>query len=197
MRNLDRLRRFVRAMTELVAEGRSESALLDQGAVLLAELIGHDDWLPDAFAAPSEEGYRQYLLHCDALERFSVVSFVWRPGQRTPVHDHLTWGLVGQLRGEEQCEEFMRVADGGYRCSARHRMRRGDIDRVSPAIGDVHAVSNTSDATSVSIHVYGANIGRQNRHVFDAERGSAREFVSGYHNATTPNLWSPQVAAAS
>ncbi len=197
MCNLGRLRRFVKAMTALVADGRmSEPALLDQGAVLLTELLERDDWLPDAFTVPSEEGYRQYLLHCDPLERFSVVSFVWQPGQRTPVHDHLTWGLVGQLRGEEQCEEFVKVADGGYRCSARHRMRRGDIDRVSPSIGDVHAVSNASDETSISIHVYGANIGRQSRHVFDAECGSAREFVSGYHNAVVPNLWSPQAAAA-
>ena len=63
--------------------------------------MSHDDWLPEEFAAPSPESYRQYLLHCDPLERFSVVSFVWMPGHRTPIHDHTVWGLVGVMRGEE------------------------------------------------------------------------------------------------
>ena len=39
-------------------------------------------------AQPHPQYYQQHLLHCDPLERFSVVSFVWGPGQKTPVHDH-------------------------------------------------------------------------------------------------------------
>ena len=41
----------------------------------------------------------QYLLYCDPEERFSVVSFVWGPGQSTPTHDPSVWGLIGVLRG--------------------------------------------------------------------------------------------------
>ena len=74
-------------------------------------------------------------------------------------------------------------------------MPRGAIDRVSPSIGDVHVVSNASDAVAVSIHVYGANIGALRRHVFDPATGAARDFVSGYHNAWVPNLWSPAPSA--
>ena len=62
-----------------------------------AALIARDDWLPDAYAQPHPEKYRQYLLYGDPLDRFSLVSFVWGPGQRTPVHDHLMWGLIGML----------------------------------------------------------------------------------------------------
>jgi len=40
------------------------------------------------------------------MELFLVGSFVWMPGQRTPVHDHTVWGLVGVMRGEETCEEY-------------------------------------------------------------------------------------------
>ncbi len=64
-------------------------------------MIRHDDWLPAAYAAPDPARYRQYLLHCDSAERFSIVSFVWGPGQLTPIHDHTVWGLVGVLRGAE------------------------------------------------------------------------------------------------
>jgi predicted metal-dependent enzyme (double-stranded beta helix superfamily) len=189
--NLARLRDYVQRMTALVdRRGGDEGAMLDEGARLLRPLLEHDDWLPAAFAAPSADGYRQYLLHCDPHERFCVVSFVWQPGQRTPVHDHLTWGLVGQLRGEERCDEYVRDAAGRLACTGSHAMRAGAIDRVSPTVGDVHRVSNASGGTSVSIHVYGANIGAVRRHVFD-ESGSVREFVSGYHNDATPNLWAP------
>ena len=105
MSNLARLRSFIRDMTRLAERhGADEPRMLDEGEKLLRALIAQDDWLPDEFARPSTEGYRQYLLHCDPMERFSVVSFVWMPGQRTPIHDHTVWGLVGVMRGEESCE---------------------------------------------------------------------------------------------
>lgn len=191
MTNIARLRAFTQSMTHVVADHRGdEKALLDRGAQLLRELVAYDDWLPDAFAQPSDESYRQYLLHCDPLERFCIVSFVWQPGQRTPLHDHLTWGLVAQLRGQELCQEYAVCSDRpGYAQTGEHMMRRGNIDRVSPTLGDTHVVSNVCDGTSVSIHVYGANIGAVRRHVFDPATGATREFVSGYHNQSTPNLW--------
>jgi len=186
MKNTARFRRFIQDMTRLVERhGADEPRMLEEGARLLRELVTHDDWLPEEFAAPSPEGYRQYLLHCDPLERFSVVSFVWMPGQKTPIHDHTVWGLVGVMRGEELCEEYSPQA----KPLGRHPVKPGDIDRVSPRIGDVHVVSNAGAQTAISIHVYGANIGAVRRHVFDPQTGAAREFVSGYTNATTPNLW--------
>jgi len=193
MPNIARLRDFTRSMTYLVSEhGSHEATLLDRGAELLRSLVSQDDWLPDAFAQPSAEGYRQYLLHCDVLERFSVVSFVWQAAQKTPLHDHTTWGMIAQLRGKERCQEYApRVSRAGFEQTGEHTMRIGDVDRVSPTIGDIHIVSNACDATSISIHVYGGNIGAIRRHVHDAETGAAREFVSGYHNASLPNLWSP------
>jgi predicted metal-dependent enzyme (double-stranded beta helix superfamily) len=193
MNNIARLRSFVQEMTGLVdLYGANEPRMLEEGERCLRALIAHDDWLPEAFAQPSPASYRQYLLYCDPRERFSVVSFVWLPGQRTPIHDHTVWGLVGVMRGEEQCEEYADAgrAAGPLRPTGRHRVRPGDVDRVSPRIGDVHVVSNAGkDAPAVSIHVYGANIGAVRRHTFDPETGAPREFVSGYHNATVPNLW--------
>ncbi len=109
---LERLRNFVRAFTGLVEEGVAEEALLARGRRLLGELVAADDWLPDAFARHDPERYQQYLLHCDPAERFSVVSFVWGPGQRTPVHDHTVWGLIGMLRGEERSRRFDRREPG-------------------------------------------------------------------------------------
>jgi len=46
-----------------------------------------------------------------------------------------------------------------------------------------------SDQTSISIHVYGGNIGRIQRAVFDPITGVEKRFISGYANSVTPNLW--------
>ena len=188
------LRDFVVAMTALVDTTQEEARLLAESRVLLARLIVRDDWLPDAFSAGRSDRYAQYLLHCDPQERFSVASFVWGPGQATPVHNHTVWGLVGILRGAERCEEFeirsgQPVATGG-----QHLMQRGDIDAVSPALGDWHRVSHAAgQAQTISIHVYGANIGAVLRRRLDPA-GQTMAFVSGYDSTLLPNLWDRSAA---
>lgn len=187
---LERLREFVGSMSELVESAASESDLLREGSRLLRELIRTDDWLPECYAEPSADGYRQYLLHCDSRERFSVVSFVWGPGQKSPIHDHTVWGIVGILRGAELEQSYSRAGDGSLVAEGvPERLERGEVTAVSPAIGDFHRVSNAlDDAPSVSIHVYGANIGAVRRSVYETN-GASKIFVSGYSNAELPNLW--------
>ena len=76
-------------------------------------------------------------------------------------------------------------------------LRPGMVGMVSPSIGDIHVVANAiADAPSISIHVYGANIGMVHRHVFDAASGAQKSFVSGYSADVLPNLWSMPPAAA-
>jgi predicted metal-dependent enzyme (double-stranded beta helix superfamily) len=186
------LRDFVLRTAELVHLHAEEAELLPALRPALAALVARDDWLPDELARPHPEHYRQYLLHADAAGRFSVVSFVWGPGQTTPIHDHTVWGLVGVLRGEELSQPYALDARGvPHPAGPAERLRRGDVAAVSPALGDVHRVSNAfADQVSISIHVYGANIGTVRRHVF-APDGQVKDFVSGYSNAWVPNLWGP------
>ena len=183
------LRRFVRGMTELVETTSDEAILLARGRALLSALVSDSDWLPDGYATARTDRYAQYLLHCDPLERFSMVSFVWGPGQRTPVHNHTVWGLVGQLRGSERADEYQ--LREGIPAPTGHTavMSPGDVDAVSPTIGDWHRVTNIADDVSISIHVYGGNVGAIHRLKFDETAGDCVDFVSGYDNAATPNLW--------
>jgi predicted metal-dependent enzyme (double-stranded beta helix superfamily) len=188
--NLARLRRFVQQFALLLDGRPTESAILDQGAAMLEQLIAHDDWLPEAYTLPNPQRYQQYLLHADALERFSVVSFVWGPGQSTPIHDHTVWGLIGMLRGAENSQAYARTDDGRWVPAGEpHRLAPGQVEAVSPRIGDVHKVSNPlTDRSSISIHVYGANIGSVKRSVY-LEDGTRKPFISGYSNTTLPNFW--------
>ena len=182
-----RLSHFVQQFSALLDARPTEAETLARGGQLLAELIAHDDWLPAEYAQPSAQRYQQYALHVDPQERFSVVSFVWGPGQATPIHDHTVWGLIGLLRGAEQSQAYARSADGRWQPhGAPHTLAPGQVEAVSPAIGDVHCVSNAlAGQTSISIHVYGADIGKVQRSVF-LEDGTRKPFVSGYSNPVVP-----------
>ena len=198
MANIARLRNFVQAFTRLVEQDSTDEArIFSEGRELLFGLVGRDDWLPDQFARPSPRCYQQFLLYCDPLERFSVSSFVWGAGQHTPVHDHTVWGMVGVMRGAEICQEY--TIDRQSDCLvevATHRMCSGEIDLVSPEIGDIHRVSNAfEDRTSLSIHVYGANIGALSRSTYQPETGGRRIFISGYSSRVLPNLWDSPASA--
>ncbi|MCC8402679.1 cysteine dioxygenase [Paraburkholderia sp. MMS20-SJTN17] len=184
------LRQFVGRIAELVDSNVHESVLLERGKLALRELIRTDDWLPPAYAQPSPERYQQFLLYADARQRFSVVSFVWGPGQQTPIHDHTVWGLIGVLRGAELAAPYARRDDGSLHPGGDEvRLDTGDVAAVSPSIGDIHRVRNAyEDRTSISIHVYGANIGAVRRFTYSAD-GAPKPFISGYSNQTLPNLW--------
>jgi predicted metal-dependent enzyme (double-stranded beta helix superfamily) len=189
--SIEKLLTFTRDMTRLLETHPDEEQILLDGSKLLATLVASDDWLPENFAQPHPKYYQQYLLYADPLDRLSIVSFVWGPGQKTPVHDHLTWGLVGLLRGRERETAYQKQADGSYKATGNSVLLPGQTTAVSPTIGDVHEVANDlGDRTSISIHVYGANIGRVHRHVFDPKTGAEKSFVSGYASSQVPNLWS-------
>lgn len=175
---------FVGEVRAAVGQGAPEAAILQHVTAAMKRLVANDDWLPAEFAQPHPQYYQQYLLHADPQGRFSVVSFVWGPGQKTPIHDHTVWGVIGMLRGSELAQGYRCCAAGIEPSGPVEQLRPGDVASVSPAIGDIHRVSNAfDDRVSISIHVYGADIGKQKRHVFDPQTGAVKDFISGYANA--------------
>ncbi len=208
MTHASRLLEFVSAMARVVdASPADEARLVDAGPAdearllaaatpLMRALVAQDDWLPAAMAAPHPQHYQQHLLYGDPLDRFSLVSFVWGPGQQTPVHDHTVWGVIGMLRGSECAQPYRRDGDGRVAPAGPERtLLPGDVDTVSPTLGDIHAVRNAlADRVSISIHLYGGNIGRIARHVFVPATGEVKDFVSGYSNTLAPNLWARPAA---
>jgi len=172
---------FIKGLTNVVDTAKNEAEILARAEPLLQALVSKDDWLDDQYAQPHPQYYQQYCLYTCPQERFSVVSFVWGPGQKTPVHDHTVWGIIGMLRGAEVCERFEKQADGSYVSTGVETLQPGMTDCVSPTIGDIHRVSNAyDDQVSISIHVYGADIGTVKRHVYVPDTGEIKEFVSGY-----------------
>lgn len=182
--NTARFEDFIDGVRTAIEHARGDEASILAGVEpLVRDLVSHDDWLDEKHAQPHPQYYQQYRLYVSPDDSFSVVSFVWGPGQATPVHDHTVWGVIGVLRGAEIGERYEPQADGQLAMTGRQTLEPGMTECVSPAIGDIHKVANAyDDQTSISIHVYGADIGKVRRHVFDPATGEAKEFVSGYAN---------------
>jgi len=113
-------------------------------------------------------GYQTHLVHAEPDGSFSVVVMVWRPGQRTPVHDHLTWCVTAVLQGTEYEEVFANRGDH-LETVGRNANPVGTVSGFAPP-GDIHQVTNIGDAVAVSMHVYGTDItrvGSSVRRVYD------------------------------
>jgi 3-mercaptopropionate dioxygenase len=146
--------RFVRA---------ADADVTDPHAVArhLHRLIAADGWLAPADRAPGRDTYRQHLLHVSRCRRLSVVALVWLPGQTTPIHDHVSWCVVGVHRGVEREEryELVETATGPALSPAGSVLApRGHVETLIPPDGDIHAVTAAGRETAISIHVYGADI---------------------------------------
>ena len=131
-------------------------------AEAVAARIGHVLPVPDLLTGSQREGgtdgYRQHVLHVEPDGAFSVVALVWLPGQATPVHDHVCWCAVGVYEGQETELRYRRVG----RRLVRTRFlvnAAGTVSGIAPP-GDIHRVMNSGRTKAISLHVYGADIGR-------------------------------------
>ena len=152
-----RLLTALRAATTRRADWERTAALVTEQ--LRAHLPG-PGILTAAERAGSPDGYVSHTLHAEPDGSFSVVALVWRPGQQTPVHDHVAWCVVGVLQGAEHEELFAMAAGGAALQQVAARVNTaGDVSGFAPP-GDIHRVTNHCDEVAVSLHVYGADIAR-------------------------------------
>ena len=114
---------------------------------------------PDVLTAEqrlgSPDDYCAHTLYVEPNGSFSIVALVWRPGQITRIHDHLTWCVFGVVQGVEHEELF----DEQLNLRGESSNHAGDVSGFAPP-GDIHRVHNTSDETAISIHVYGTDVSR-------------------------------------
>src|SRR5690242_268578 len=76
-------------------------------------------------------GYQTHLVHAEPDGSFSVVVMVWRPGQVTPVHDHLSWCVTAVLQGAEY-EEVFALRDRYLEVVARNTNPPGTVSGFAP-----------------------------------------------------------------
>jgi predicted metal-dependent enzyme (double-stranded beta helix superfamily) len=96
-----------------------------------------------------------HVLHAEPDGTFSILGLVWRPGQTTRIHDHITWCVVGVLAGVEYEELF----DGSLNLTGEREAHPGEVSGFAPP-GDIHRIRNRGSETAISLHLYGTDITR-------------------------------------
>jgi predicted metal-dependent enzyme (double-stranded beta helix superfamily) len=135
----------------------------------LAALLAEDGWLAPEHRVPYLHHYRQHLLHVSPDRRLSIVALVWLPGQSTPIHDHVSWCVVGVYEGRERETRYRAVEDEAGRYLeevGRVDARPGHVEVIVPTIEDIHRVTAVGEGPTISIHVYGTDIERRGTSVY-------------------------------
>lgn len=131
----------------------------------LAPHLGAADLLTREQCTGDPDRYRQHLLHAESDGSFSLVALVWLPGQKTSVHDHVSWCVTGVHEGEEH-ERRYRLVPAGPGGEPAHLVATEDVVNPQGAVcgfappGDIHRVWNGCQDTAISLHVYGADVSR-------------------------------------
>jgi 3-mercaptopropionate dioxygenase len=149
------------AFADFVAD--AEALTRDPAAIAerLQALLAQDDWLAPEDRRPGEDAYGQHVLHVSPSAGLSVVALVWKPGQRTPIHDHIAWCIVGVYRGVEREIRYRLVEDDGERALlpvGSVEAHPGHVEALIPPAEDIHMVEAGGDELTISIHIYGADI---------------------------------------
>ncbi|MBA3269410.1 MAG: hypothetical protein H0T71_02795 [Acidobacteria bacterium] len=191
------IRALIAETERLIREVPDHRTRLDQLRPAFARLLAADGWLPDRYAQPDVKsrmggGIGQYALYRAKDGSLCLFALVIPSRSRTPVHDHLAWGLVGIYRGTQHETIFRRLDDGTdagratLEVQQQQTLRAGEFYALLPPQDDIHDVKTVSEAPSISIHLLANDTACVWRHKFEAEAGTVTAFRSGYSNAPCP-----------
>ncbi|WP_447037238.1 cysteine dioxygenase [Streptomyces sp. DSM 118878] len=164
-RTTERLDTLVADVREAVGRGLPPDLTAYLVGERLAPHLGAADLLTGEQCEGDPERYRQHVLHAEHDGSFSVVALVWLPGQRTSVHDHVSWCVTGVHEGEEQERRYRLVPAAGNGSGARLVATEDVVNPLGSVCGfappgDIHRVWNGGGTRAISIHIYGADIAR-------------------------------------
>ncbi len=100
-------------LTDLIAGVRSavdSHADWSHTADLVTEQLRRHLPTVDVLTAEQQAGAPEHAtshtLHVEPDGTFSIIAVIWRPGQLTRIHDHLTWCVFGVIQGVEHEELY-------------------------------------------------------------------------------------------
>jgi len=100
----------------------------------------------------TEERYARNLVYkCD---NFECLVLCWRPGQRSPIHDHAnSICTVYTLQGMLAADNYRKMANGHIRADFSEDFKPGSV--LSIQTTEIHQVSNLNDSNDlISLHFY-------------------------------------------
>jgi predicted metal-dependent enzyme (double-stranded beta helix superfamily) len=174
---------FARACQMTLAQGGDVQARI----AALTGAFARDWTMPDPryMQLQPDAPYGSYLLYLSPDDDLSIVLDVFMAGQAAVTHNHCCWGVFTCLEGTERERLYDAPPDlSGPPVETATRLRPpGVVTLAAPEANAFHQVECADgSARSVSLHLYGADIGRIRRQKWDAGAGAYADFRGGYSN---------------
>ncbi|MET0650637.1 MAG: cysteine dioxygenase family protein [Pyrinomonadaceae bacterium] len=125
-------------------------AFEDLSALLGGVEVSTEELRP--YVSFKESTYARHRVHMG--EHAELLVLCWRPGQRTPIHDHAgSYGAVRVLRGV-MWETIFEMGDGGLAYESAREWTPGHVTGAD--VPDIHQLGNpdVSGRDLVTLHLY-------------------------------------------
>lgn len=175
------LAKLVDEMRRVTSERTDAGSIVNALSAPVRATALSKDWVEDRhFVCDPEQGFGVHVLHEEADHSLAVLAVAWLPGRSAPVHDHGTWAVVAGVEGEERNRHWRRRDDGS-------RPGHADVYEIGDEIigpgqvlpmlpSAIHSVANETDATTLSLHVYGMHPNYTARSQFDPDTNAEKSF---------------------
>ena len=147
---------------------------------LLKRALDGPGWTDPRYATVVDGGRPGFRYYQNEDGSLNVYGVLFRPGHPTPVHDHVTWGIIGVYSGEQRTTRYRRLDDGATpgHCTvdevADEVLTHGATYPLLPP-HDIHRIEVVGAEDGLSIHVLGADLKRQRRRIFDVAAQTCEE----------------------
>src|SRR5215208_4127330 len=147
---------------------------------LLRRALDGPGWEDPQYATITANGRPGFNYYRNPDTSLHIYGVLFRPDFPTPVHYHVTWGLIGVYSGTQRTTRYHREDDGSIPGHCRvtevadELLTHGATYLLLPP-DDIHRIEVVSYEPGISVHVLGADLSRQRRRIFDVAAGRCEE----------------------
>lgn len=176
-----RIETFVADAKRVLGEaGDDRTRVVRELQPLVEQVLWDDGLFDEKYRAEPENERPRYVYYREPDDALQIYVVEFAPGMPTPVHDHVTWGLIGTCGGLQHTRRYERTDDGSDPNHAKLKLiedtvlGRGAVYPLLPP-NDIHSIETVGDTPSYSLHVLGVDLRRQKRNIYDCDSGEVEE----------------------
>lgn len=109
---------------------------------------------PDPWRAAMEQ-HTDGVISLAMNDELTALQVSTEPEVKSPIHNHLTWVVIGMYAGEEH-NYFYRRNDDVLELAEERTLKAGDVFVMDA--NAIHAIKNPSNTVNGALHVYGGNL---------------------------------------
>ena len=175
---------FIEDVQRIISSRNNRSSIVEHTEPLLKRVMLRDDLRQESLKTKMNDGRYSYTFFTTEDESLAITAPAFLPGRPTPVHDHLTWGVIGVYSGQQKTTRYLRVNHGESEGTAELELYSDEIltrGTTYPLIppDDIHRIEALGDDPGISIHVLGTDLRHQKRHMFNPEDSTVENWNGG------------------